>query len=271
MVGSMDYYNTDIDGQVNVALSERQPGSTIKPIVYMTAFTRGWLPSTVIEDEKISIKDELGRVWEPAELRQAFPRQRTAAHRARQLAEHPGRQDAPVRRDRRGLRTWPARWASRPGPSNAARPGLALGGAEVRPLDMAGRLHHAREQRPAHPAGRDHQDRRCRRQHDRGLQGAAGRADRRPALRLHDHQHPDRQQRPTDHLRPEQHAEDDRPAAAKTGTTDNYRDTWTMGYTPNLVVGVWVGNTDGHPMKEVLSSMSAGKIWRESMDTAWPT
>ena len=59
-----------------------------------------------------------------------------------------------------------------------------------------------------------------------------------------------------------------RPAAAKTGTTDNYRDTWTMGYTPNLTVGVWVGNTDNRPMKEVLSSMSAGKIWRESMDTA---
>jgi membrane peptidoglycan carboxypeptidase len=58
----------------------------------------------------------------------------------------------------------------------------------------------------------------------------------------------------------------DRPAAAKTGTTDNYRDTWTMGYTPNVVVGVWVGNTDGHPMKEVLSSMSAGKIWREALD-----
>ena len=59
-----------------------------------------------------------------------------------------------------------------------------------------------------------------------------------------------------------------RPAAAKTGTTDNYRDTWTMGYTPNLTVGVWVGNSDNRPMKEVLSSMSAGKVWRESMDTA---
>ena len=60
----------------------------------------------------------------------------------------------------------------------------------------------------------------------------------------------------------------ERPAAVKTGTTDNYRDTWTMGYTPNLVVGVWVGNTDGHPMREVLSSMSAGKIWREALDTS---
>jgi membrane peptidoglycan carboxypeptidase len=60
----------------------------------------------------------------------------------------------------------------------------------------------------------------------------------------------------------------DRPVAVKTGTTDNYRDTWTVGYSPNLVISVWVGNTDGHPMKEVLSSMSAGKIWRESFDAA---
>jgi membrane peptidoglycan carboxypeptidase len=60
-----------------------------------------------------------------------------------------------------------------------------------------------------------------------------------------------------------------RPAAAKTGTTDNHRDTWTMGYTPNLVIGVWVGNTDGRPMREVLSSMSAGKIWHEAMEESF--
>src|SRR3954449_7402264 len=72
MVGSMDYWNADIDGQVNVALSERQPGSTIKPIVYLTAFTKGWLPSTIIKDEKISIKDELGRVWEPQNFDKHF-------------------------------------------------------------------------------------------------------------------------------------------------------------------------------------------------------
>ena len=59
-----------------------------------------------------------------------------------------------------------------------------------------------------------------------------------------------------------------RPAAVKASTTDNYRDTWTIGYTPNIAVGVWVGNTDSHPMREVLSSMSAGKVWREAVDTA---
>jgi membrane peptidoglycan carboxypeptidase len=42
MVGSMDYWNADIDGQVNVATSERQPGSTIKPLVYLATFAKGW-------------------------------------------------------------------------------------------------------------------------------------------------------------------------------------------------------------------------------------
>src|SRR5205807_7687073 len=59
------------------------------------------------------------------------------------------------------------------------------------------------------------------------------------------------------------------PAASKTGTTDNYRDTWTDGYTPNLAIVVWVGNTDGHPMKQALSSLTAGKIWPEAMSASF--
>jgi membrane peptidoglycan carboxypeptidase len=60
-----------------------------------------------------------------------------------------------------------------------------------------------------------------------------------------------------------------RQAASKTGTTDNYRDTWTDGYTTNLAIVVWVGNTDGHPMKQALSSMTAGKIWPEAMQASF--
>ena len=55
------------------------------------------------------------------------------------------------------------------------------------------------------------------------------------------------------------------PAASKTGTTDNYRDTWTDGYTPNLAIVVWVGNADGHPMHQTLSTLTAAKVWPASM------
>jgi membrane peptidoglycan carboxypeptidase len=59
-----------------------------------------------------------------------------------------------------------------------------------------------------------------------------------------------------------------RPAAAKTGTTDDYRDAWTIGYTPDLVAGVWVGNSDNTPMDRVYGSRGAGPIWHGFMEDA---
>ncbi|OGO04937.1 MAG: hypothetical protein A2Y73_06870 [Chloroflexi bacterium RBG_13_56_8] len=58
------------------------------------------------------------------------------------------------------------------------------------------------------------------------------------------------------------------PAAAKTGTTDNYRDSWTMGYTPHLVTGVWVGNSDNSPMDRLPGARGAGFIWHDFMERA---
>ncbi|MBI4079335.1 MAG: PBP1A family penicillin-binding protein [Candidatus Levybacteria bacterium] len=57
-----------------------------------------------------------------------------------------------------------------------------------------------------------------------------------------------------------------RPAAVKTGTTENYKDAWTIGYTPSLAVGVWVGNNDGKPMDSVAGSLGAAPIWRQLME-----
>jgi len=60
----------------------------------------------------------------------------------------------------------------------------------------------------------------------------------------------------------------DRPAAAKTGTTSDFRDNWTVGYTPQLAVGVWVGNSDNSPMRNVSGVDGAAPIWRDVMQTA---
>lgn len=59
-----------------------------------------------------------------------------------------------------------------------------------------------------------------------------------------------------------------RPAAAKTGTTTNFRDNWTIGYTPDLVTGVWIGNADNSPMERVTGISGAGPIWRAFMEAA---
>jgi 1A family penicillin-binding protein len=57
-----------------------------------------------------------------------------------------------------------------------------------------------------------------------------------------------------------------RPAAVKTGTTEDYKDALTLGYTPSLVVGVWVGNNDNTPMDSVAGSLGAAPIWRQMME-----
>ena len=59
-----------------------------------------------------------------------------------------------------------------------------------------------------------------------------------------------------------------RPAAAKTGTTDDYRDAWTIGYTPDLVAGVWVGNSDNSMMDELPGAAGAAPIWHKFMEAA---
>jgi membrane carboxypeptidase/penicillin-binding protein PbpC len=59
-----------------------------------------------------------------------------------------------------------------------------------------------------------------------------------------------------------------RPAAAKTGTTDDFRDAWTIGYTPDLVAGVWVGNSDNSPMVNLPGAAGAGPIWHDFMEAA---
>jgi membrane carboxypeptidase/penicillin-binding protein PbpC len=55
----------------------------------------------------------------------------------------------------------------------------------------------------------------------------------------------------------------DRPAAVKTGTTTNFHDNWTIGYTPDLVVGVWVGNANHEPMRAITGLTGAGPIWHQ--------
>jgi membrane peptidoglycan carboxypeptidase len=57
-----------------------------------------------------------------------------------------------------------------------------------------------------------------------------------------------------------------RPAAAKTGTTQDWRDNWTVGYTPDLVAGVWAGNADNEPMRHVSGVTGAAPIWHDVME-----
>jgi 1A family penicillin-binding protein len=268
MVGSMDYWSSGIDGQVNVAVSERQPGSTIKPIVYLSSFTKGWVPSTNIVDDKISIKDDLGRVWTPENYDKKFHGNVTARNAlgnslnipAVKTLQFAGVESVAELARRMGITTW----------TDNRRLGLAmaLGGAEVRPLDLTSaytvlannglRIPPVSITKITDAEGNTVEEYKV----PQGEQVV----DPRYAYMITNILGDNNARLIT--FGPNSLLKLPRPAAVKTGTTDNYRDTWTIGYTPNLTIGVWVGNSDNHPMREVLSSMSAGKIWRESMDTA---
>ncbi len=270
--GSLDYNDDTIDGQVNVLTSERQPGSSIKPIIYAAAFLKGWAPGTPIDDTRTCWQDTPGNEWCPNNFDNQFHGHttlRTALGNslnvpAVKTLEFVGLPAAVDLATRLGITSW--------GPDSGMDVGLSLvlGGAEVRPIDMAQVY-----------ATLANNGRRV------PLTGVRQVVDAQGTV-LFDHQVPSGEQvldqrvayminsilsDPAAKLytygRNTPLVFKDRPAASKTGTTDNSRDTWTDGYTPGLAMVVWVGNTDGHPMNQALSTMTAGKIWPEAMQVAF--
>ncbi len=268
IVGSMDYWNTEIGGQVNVALTEQQPGSSIKPLVYLSAFAKGHTPATTVVDEKIEIPDDLGRIWRPENYDKRFHGTVTLRSALGNSLNIPavkelqfaGIESVADLAKRMGITTWDDR--RRLGLS------MSLGGAEVRPLDLTAayavlannglKIPPVAITKVIDADGSVVEDYKV----PQGEQVV----DPRYAYMVTNILSDNSARLVT--FGPNNLLQMPRPAAAKTGTTDQYRDTWTVGYTPNLAIGVWVGNTDNRPMQEVLSSMSAGKIWREAMDAA---
>ncbi len=266
MVGSKDYWDSSIDGQVNVATARRQPGSTIKPLVYAAAFTKGWSPQTVIVDDDTWFPNTQGYMtYHPFNFDNLFQGPMTIRHALSNSKNIPavktlmyvGIPDFLRQAQEFGIEI-----------ENPERYGLALalGGGEVRLLDMVsayavfanngfkvepnailrvedsdGRLLYAYEP----PAGRQ-------------VIGAP-QAYMITSI-LSDNTAREPLQGPDSPLKLS------RPAAAKTGSTDDYKDSWTIGYTPDLVAGVWVGNTDSRAMKEVVGSLGAGRIWNRFME-----
>lgn len=267
MVGSADFYNEEIDGQVNVALSPRQPGSAIKPLTYVAAFERGWMPATLIWDLQTAFPDGVnppyvprnydGRFHGPVLVRSALANSyNIPAVKALQFVGIPALREM----------------AARLGITTLTREdyglSLTLGGGEVKLLELTGAytvFANGGVRVPPTPILRIEDS-----------QGNVlldnGQPQGQPVIRT-EHAYlitsilSDRQARCPAFGCPNA-MELSRPAAAKTGTTDDYRDAWTIGYTPDLVVGVWVGNADNSKMDRVPGSRGAAPIWRDFMEAA---
>ena len=278
MVGSADYFDQAIDGEVNVALAPRQPGSSIKPLTYGLALAGDFTAATVLPDIPTTYPAGAGgtgltyeplnydRVFHgPQRLRLALANSYNvpAVYVLNQIGVHAlaaaGRAA--------GITTW----------ADESRFGLALtlGGGEVRLLDLTavyGAL--ARQSVPLTPIAIT----RVRDSAGRVLWDAAADAAARPAAApifgpqsaqvtwlLGDILSDNDARLPV--FGPHSALRLSRQAAVKTGTTTNYRDNWTLGYTPDYVVGVWAGNSDNSRMIGSSGVTGAAPIWHDVMET----
>ncbi len=270
MVGSADYFNEEIDGNVNVALRARQPGSSFKPIVYAAAFEKGYTPDTVIFDVETEFPTDSGAPYHPRNYDLA---ERGPITLKKSLG---GSLNIPAVKalylvgiDRaidfaEGLGYSTLQDRSRFGLS------LVLGGAEVRLVDhVAAFGSFATEGTYRAPA------------YIMKVQSAAGET-------LEEWKDEPREKVMTvetarninDILSKNENRAyifgernflmvPGRQVAAKTGTTNKFIDAWTVGYAPNLATGVWVGNSDATEMKSKADgSRIAAPIWQEYMKRA---
>ncbi len=270
MVGSADYFNEEIDGNVNIALRARQPGSSFKPIVYAAAFEKGYTPDTVVFDVETAFPTESGAPYQPHNydlgergpitLKKALggslniPAVKTlylvGIDRALEFAENLGYSTL-KERSRFGL-------------------SLVLGGAEVRLVEhVAAFGAFATEGTLRAPA------------YILKVQGASGETleewkdeprekvvSTETARNINDILS-NNENRAYVFGEKNYLMVPGRQAAAKTGTTNKFIDAWTVGYAPNLVAGVWVGNSDAKEMKSRADgSRVAAPIWQEYMKRA---
>ncbi|PWH16028.1 MAG: hypothetical protein DDG59_10245 [Anaerolineae bacterium] len=283
MVGSADFEDETIDGQVNMAISPRQPGSSIKPITYLAAFEKGWTPATLIwdvpsefppsgrpEDTRPPYKpinyDE--KFHGPVTVRVALANSyNVPAVKALQFV---GIYDDPLLPGEDGFLAM----ARRLGITTLNREdyglSLTLGGGEVTLLELThvyATLANMGRKTPLISISKILD-------HDGNVVYEAPRGPVQQVLRP-EHVFLITSILSDNEARAAMFGRNSPlnlpfPAAAKTGTTNDFRDNWTLGYTPDLAVGVWVGNADYTPMSDVSGISGAAPIWSEFMQSAVP-
>lgn len=269
MVGSTDYFAFEKDGQVNVTQRPRQPGSSIKPLTYALALENGFTPVTQIEDTPVTYRFEGAPTYSPVNydgkyhgkitLREALASSYNIP--AVKVLNTLGVHNLIDKGEQMGVTTW--------GERNRFGLSLTLGGGEVLMTDMAtmyGVFANNGQRVDLNPIlevtnfkGEVLYRNQC------ALDGVncQGEPVLTPAVAYQiTHILSDNDARtpafgPMSTLYIPNHQ-----VAVKTGTTNSLRDNWTIGYTSDRVVAVWVGNNDNTPMSYVASGVTgASPIW----------
>ncbi len=260
MVGSRNYFDTHNDGNVNVTTRPRPPGSAFKPIVYGAGFEKGWAPGSTLFDLETNLGDEKhpyepknydNKVRGPQSIRSALALSLNIT--AVKMLSLVGTDTALATAKQLGITSL----------SDPSRYGLSLvlGGGDVPLLELSGAYGaFANEGVENVPTGISKI-----KQH--GQTVYEYKPEPKPVFRsqtayqissiLSDNQARTPMFGPHSPLVVDGHT-----VAVKTGTTQDYRDAWTVGYTPSYVVGVWVGNNDFSPMRTgSAGAMAAAPIW----------
>ena len=252
MVGGRDYNESQFN---RATQARRQPGSLFKAFVYLTALRKGYTPDSVIVDRPISVGDwepeNYGdRYFGPVTLRTAFAHSLNSV--AVQLAQAVGIQNVIATAKQLGIRS-----------DLPVVPSVALGSGAVTPLEMTRAF-------AAIATNTTSFDSYAVRTINEGDRSVFARAT--PALSSTDN--------PTVHAEmldllssvvregTGTAARLDRPVGGKTGTSEDYRDAWFVGFTSDLVVGVWVGNDDNSPMNGVVGGSVPAAIWHDFVSAA---
>jgi membrane peptidoglycan carboxypeptidase len=273
MIGSKDYFDEEIDGNVNLTTSLRQPGSSIKPLNYALGLSKGYTAATLFLDiptcftapgqpKAYCPKNYDGSFHGPQQMRQSLANSYNIP--AVKMLAMNGIEDFIATASAMGITTW--------GDSSNYGLSLTLGGGEVRMVDMATAF---------------------------GVFANSGiRIDLNPILKVETYtgqvlEENDHETNPPagvrvlspgvsfiiSHILSDNNARipafgpnsqlviPGKTVSVKTGTTDNLRDNWTVGYTPEYVTTVWVGNNDNTPMNPYLVSgvTGAAPIWNDIM------
>ena len=258
MVGSADYFDAEHDGQVNVALAPRQPGSATKPFVYALALEQGMTAATTVADVEARFLTQEGNPYVPRNydfLYHGLVRFREALANSYNIAAVKVLEKVGVARflgfmKSLGITTF----TESPEHYGLA---LALGDGEVKLLELAEAYGIFARQGKTLSA--------------RSLESdpiVAGTQVIMPSTAWLIANILDDEDARLSEFGEGGPLDFDFPVAAKTGTTRNSRDNWTFGVTPDRIVGVWVGNADNTPMRGTSGVTGAGPIFHDVMIAA---
>ncbi len=287
MVGSVDYFDKSIDGEVNMAVEPRQPGSSFKPYTYATAFEQGYSPGTMVDDKTT-----------------AFPLQGTAPYVPKNF-DGSSHGKMPLRRALACSYNIPAvlvinrvgvdpvlEMAHRMGITTIRKPSwiwlpMTLGANEISLLDhtygfsvfanagvMAGMPVPPQKREPGFRELDPVSILRVTDVRGRVVEEFLGPTTKRvisPEVAYMVTSVLSDNAARTPAFGPVNSLVATRPAAAKTGTTNESWDCWTMGYNPQFTVGVWVGNANHTPMGSWYGAIAAAPIWNQIMERCYKT